>query len=149
MCARFLGPAGIFAVSVFLAIILLGIPLGIVETRRLRAIAATRSDDSICTFARAFDCRSLDTAIIRAVHEELQHYFEGVTPFFPIRPTDNFDSDLKLDLEDLEDIAKVVALRANRTLDGSKLNPFYARIRTVSDFVQFFSGQPVTAAAGE
>jgi hypothetical protein len=35
---------------------------------RLRRISALRDGESICSFARAFDCRRTDTVILRAVH---------------------------------------------------------------------------------
>src|SRR4051812_27052220 len=87
VCWRFGSRAGCIVFAAFGAIIVVGMALATFETRRLRRIASARPDDSICTFARAFDCRSTDAAIIRAVYEELQHYYAYVTPSFPIRPS--------------------------------------------------------------
>src|SRR5471032_295887 len=44
------------------------------QRRRLRALAAQRSGESICDFARSFDARAVDTWVIRAVYEALQDY---------------------------------------------------------------------------
>jgi hypothetical protein len=128
---------------VLFGVLLLGLALAANRASRLRDIAASRPDDSICTFARALDYRSLDTVIIRAVYEELQEYFSFVSPAFHIRPTDKLESDLQVDPEDTEEMAKVIAARTNRTLDGCEANPFYGRVHTPSDLIQFFNGQPV------
>lgn len=106
-------------------------------------MARERLGDSICTFARAFDYRKIDTRIIRAVHEEMQHHFEGEVKSFPIRASDRFEKDLQIDSEDLEDMAQVIAYRTQRSLDNYEANPFYGKLETVSDLVLFFSHQPL------
>jgi len=141
--ALLFGLMGFVVFVVLFGMLLLGLALADNRASRLRCIAISRPDDSICTFARALDYRNLDTAIIRAVYEELQEYFSFVNPAFHIRPTDKVDSDLQVDPEDIEDMAKVIAARTNRTLDGCEANPFYGRVHTPSDLIQFFSGQPV------
>ena len=147
VCWRFGSRAGCIVFASFAAIILIGMVVATFHTRRLRHIAATRADDSICTFARAFDCRSTDTAIVRAVYEELQHYFDHVTPAFPFRPSDRFEEDLKLDPEDLDDIARTISHRTRRNLDTTQTNPFYSRVQTVHDLVSFFAHQPTAGNA--
>ena len=139
--------SGFIAFGAFIGLMLLGMALVAADTRRLRRIAATRTDESICTFARAFDCRSTDTAIVRAVYEELQHYYAYVTPAFPFRPTDHFDTDLKLDPEDLDDISLTIAHRTHRTLDSSESNPLFGHVQTIHDLIQFFTHQPTTGNA--
>ena len=60
--------------------------------RRDRRIASLRPNESMCTFARSFDCRTTDTWIIRAVYEKFQP-FVG----FPLRASDSVDDDLCVD----------------------------------------------------
>ncbi len=67
-----------------------------IENRRQARIAAERLDESICTFARLFNCRETDTWIIRAAHVELQQYVQ-----FPIRPEDTLEEDLHIDSDDM------------------------------------------------
>ena len=116
------------------------------DKRRLRRLAASRPDESVCTFARAFACRSTDTAIIRAVYEELQQYFRFAVPAFPFRASDRFEDDLQLDHEDLDDLAAVIAHRARRTLASTESNPLYGRVHTVRDLVGFFAHQPLAVS---
>jgi len=106
----------------------------------LNRIAATRPHDSICAFARAFDCRTLDTAVIRAVYQELQSH---LAPAFPIRPADDLTADLQIDPEDLEHMVETIAYRTRRTLPGNKKNPVLLPINTVSDLIHFFNAQPI------
>src|SRR4051812_38140996 len=52
-------------------VILVHVLLNLFDQPRLARLAADRQGESICTFARSFDCRAIDTWIIRAVFEEL------------------------------------------------------------------------------
>ena len=45
--------------------------LNVIESRRQRRVAMERQAESICSFARSFDCPATDTWILRAVFEEL------------------------------------------------------------------------------
>jgi hypothetical protein len=105
--------------------------------RRQKRIAAERSDESICTFARSFDCRAIDTWIIRAVFDEVS---DGVT--FPPRAEDSLEKDLKFDPDTIDEVVEVVAQRASRSLENYEQNPFYGKLVTVSDLVMFFANQP-------
>ena len=69
--------------------------------RRLKAMAAARSGESVCTFARSFDCAATDTWVIRAVYEQLQSYLQSEVPTFPLRRDDNLVKQLGIDPEDL------------------------------------------------
>jgi hypothetical protein len=133
---------GIIILSWLSLIIFLGFGLWLFERRRLRKIAEKRQTDSICSFARSFDCHKIDTKIIRAVYEELQRYYYGDVPSFPIRATDSFETDLKLDPEDLNDISREIAARAQRSMNGCEQNPLYGNVKTVTDLVLFFTHQP-------
>ncbi|QDU69367.1 hypothetical protein [Engelhardtia mirabilis] len=99
---------------------------GLVQSRRT---AKERAAESICTFARSFDCRSVDTWAIRAV-------YEMYSTSYPVRSADDVDS------EELAYDAELLAERAGRSLDGCEANPFYGRVSTAGDLVQFLSHQP-------
>lgn len=115
----------------------------IADGKRLGTLAAERPGESICTFARSFDRRTVDTWILRAVYEELQPYgeFGGVT--MPLRASDDLEEVLGIDAEELETLVEDIAHRACRSLDRYDRNPFYGRITTVGDLVWFFENQPL------
>jgi hypothetical protein len=102
---------------------------------RDRRIAKDREGESICQFARGFDCRSVDTWIIRAVYEE----FSGS---FPLRPSDRLKEDLHIAGDDVDYAAMHIAKRTGRGLNGSERNPLYGKIKTLRDVVMFFHHQP-------
>lgn len=110
------------------------------EPERLKRLAADRREESICTFVRSFDFRSLDTWILRAVYEEVGAWtaYGG-----PIRPGDAFNETLRIeDEEDFEDLVVNCADRAGRSLDSVEQNPYYGRLQTVEDLVHFLHHQP-------
>ena len=110
--------------------------------QQLRRLAAERSGESLCTFARAFDVRSTDSWVIRAVYEQLQDHLKGEYPSFPLRPTDRLLEDLRLDSEDLDlDVAQEIAERTMRPLADPRQNPYYGKVNTVADLVAFFCAQ--------
>ena len=111
--------------------------------RKIKALAAARPNDSICTFARSFDCRETDTWVIRAVYEQLQAHLSGDAPAFQLRREDHLTRDLGMDPDDLSyDIADEIAARTGRSLEKTGKNPYWEKIETVGDFVQFFLHQP-------
>lgn len=108
--------------------------------RRLQSLAAARAGESIGTFARFLDYRSIDTWIIRAVYEGLQEYLPDG---FPLRPEDRWREDLEIDEEDFEmDLVPEIAQRAGRSLEGAESNPYYGKVQTVGDLVHFLNLQP-------
>lgn len=117
------------------AVVLFFAGVTFLRRRRDRRIAAERPGESICTFARALDRRTVDPWVIRAVHEALRPYAD-----FPIRPSDSLDALLGVYGDELDDVARNVAERTGRTLDGAERNP--VRVRTAGDLVRFFSHQP-------
>jgi hypothetical protein len=128
-------------------IVVLGFVLLVVVERyrgrkRLAALAASRTGESICEFARSFDGHSVDTWVVRAVYEQLQKYL-GPRYQIPIRASDVFDQDLPIDSEDLDmDIASEMAQRTARSMENMEANPFYGKVKTVADLVHFFNAQP-------
>lgn len=112
--------------------------------RRIKALAKLRPTDSICSFARSFDTRNIDTKIIRAVYEEVGTFLTSRKQLFPLRPTDNFWKDLRIDPEGLEDIGQDISYRTGRSFDNTEQNPYFNKVETAADLVNFFMAQPKT-----
>ena len=110
-----------------------------------QGVSCERQGDPLCKFVRSLDYRHRDTWIIRAVFEELQRYLSTSANHgaFPIMPSDRITDDLCVDEDDLDlCIAPRVAKRCGRTLDHYEDNPFYGRVHTVQDLMDFFEAQP-------
>lgn len=111
------------------------------EARRA-LLASVRSDGGLCEFARSFDCRTVDTWVIRAVYEELQEELGGVGGF-SLKPTDRLMEDLGIDPHDLDlTVVPVIATRTGRSLDNCTANPYFGRVKSLGDLVQFFNALP-------
>lgn len=110
--------------------------------RRIKILAKSRPTDSICSFARSFDARNIDTRIIRAVYEEVGTFLTSRKELFPLRPADNFWKDLRIDPESLEDIGRDVSYRTGRSFDNTAQNPYFNKVETAADLVNFFMAQP-------
>ncbi|MBN2180705.1 MAG: hypothetical protein JW715_02230 [Sedimentisphaerales bacterium] len=109
----------------------------------MRNWAQSRSGENICSFVRAFDFRHTDTWILRAVYEELGMYLEIDGRPFPVRADDRWEEDLQIDPDDMEwDIFPDIAHRACRSIENTEQNPFYDRVKTVRDLVNFLEHQP-------
>jgi hypothetical protein len=105
--------------------------------RKFEKLMAARAGENICTFRRAFDLRQVDPWIIRAVHEEVCDLI-GVRP---LRASDHLLDDLRIDPEDVEDIAKTIAYRAGYDLNDTHTNPLFGKVFTVGELVLFFTHQ--------
>jgi hypothetical protein len=105
-------------------IVLLTVIWTMCDGRRLAALAADRQGESICSFARSFDYRAVDTWVIRAVFEELQPFCGFGHRVLPLRATDDLRDLLCVDPED-----------------------FYGRVKTAADLVLFLVNQPSRSAA--
>jgi hypothetical protein len=112
---------------------------GLFSSNRAQEIAKEREGESICQFARGFDCRTVDTWIIRAVYEQ----YSGR---FPLRPSDRLEEDLGIDGEDLLFDARDIAQRTGRSLDECESNPMFGNVKTLRDMVMFFHHQPLLSA---
>ena len=99
--------------------------------RRMHALAAERSGESICQFARSLPYRQLDTVVIRHVYEAFESEMALLDCRVPIRTTDHFTDTLDIDPEDLDCLVTELADRCGRSLDSYEQNPFYARLHTV------------------
>ncbi|WP_165220499.1 hypothetical protein [Aquisphaera insulae] len=120
--------------------------MGRILDDRLSRLAAERPGESICTFARSFDYRTIDTWVIRAVFEGLQPCCRFRHGVLSLRADDDFDKVLSIDDEDLEDLVVETARRAGRSFDDYEKNPFYGSIRTPRDLVHFLVNQPRVAS---
>jgi hypothetical protein len=134
----------LIVLGAFVMIVGLGSVLG---TRRMRRLAAERTDESICTFARSFDCRRTDPWVLRAVYEELSRQLVVDGRPLPIRADDRWDEDFKFDPDDFDEFVIDIAHRAGRSMDGAEHNPLRGKVKTVRDLVHFLEHQPRTEAA--
>jgi acyl carrier protein len=112
------------------------------EKRRVEGICSTRDEESICTFARSFSTRHVDTWVIRAAHQEIQQLMKSYIPAFPVRASDSLLNDLHVDSDDIEDLLVDIAARSGHSLDDTEKNPLYGKINTVRDLVLFVNAQP-------
>lgn len=117
--------------------------LGVFDHRKRRRLLDRRVRDGlgICTFAREFPRRSVDTWILRATWEELGTYLAVDGRPFPIRADDRLDA-FGLDDLDLEDVVVRIAGRARRTLYRYAANPWTDRVETIQDLVDYLQFQP-------
>lgn len=112
------------------------------EKRRFEEMCSRRDEESICTFARSFSTRHVDTWVIRAVHQEIQQLMKSYVPAFPVRASDLLLDDLHMDSDDIEDLLADIAARSGHSLDETEDNPFYGKINTVRNLVLFINAQP-------
>ncbi len=123
------------------AVVLLVLIQQVSEKRQRRRLAASRAGETICEFARSFN-RGTDTWILRAVYQEMSKFLAVEDKPTPIRAEDHTESDLKIDPEDLDDLAVDIAGRSGRSMTDAKHNPFYRKVHTVRDMVGFLEHQP-------
>jgi hypothetical protein len=132
------------ALAIVSAIIIYLVIATVKENSRLRLMTSERAEDSICTFARAFDKRIIDPWTIRAAYDELQEYFGSLERPFPIRASDRFKEDLKMDGDDLCDLLFSIAKRSKHDITSLDDN---LQISTVGELVACISNLPKTSEA--
>lgn len=111
---------------------------------QLAKLAQERKELSICEFARSFDCRSIDTWVIRAVYETIQNYVSTPEALIPIKAEDDLADVLEIDDEDLDmDLLVEMLQRTSRSKDDTSSNPYYGKVKTVADLVYFVNAQPL------
>jgi hypothetical protein len=133
-----------YATTTFVVTVTIADWYGKVHYRKMfKEMAEVRVGQSICEFANAFDSRTTDTWIIRAVYEELQ---AAIIPYgvqLPICPNDNLSKLLAFDSDTLDfDIAPRIAERTGRSLGDAKANRYFGAVETAADVVRFFNAQP-------
>lgn len=111
--------------------------------KRISNLALEREGHNIGTFAKSFNCKSVDTWVIRAVYEQLQQYASTEKTVLPILADDHLFNTLNIDKEDLADILmEEIAQRTGRSFDSFEKNPYFDNLNTVKDLVYFFDKQP-------
>ncbi|WP_434359950.1 hypothetical protein NF212_06620 [Parasalinivibrio latis] len=128
--------------------------LGIIDSKKRKRhftkLLANRCGESLCTFSRSFDHKSIDTLIILTVYEELQNQVDSFTADFPIMPSDDVFRDLLIDDEDFEiEIIEKIARLTGRSLERPEKNPYYTNLNVVRNLVYFFNNQPIINKSNE
>jgi hypothetical protein len=105
--------------------------------RLVQHMMRVRAAESICTFARSFPRRAVDTLVVRAV-------WDAVHLGYPLRAEDRFVEDLGMDERDWDmDVdVEAIAARCGRSLAEYERNPWYGETSTVGGLVRFLSAQP-------
>lgn len=125
------------------AFVVLNVVANVWLNAKLRGHANARVGESICTFARSFDCRAVDTRLIRATFEEIRAL---AMPDFPLRRSDRLAEEFGIVDEDLDDLAYEIARRAGRSMEDIESNPRYDQgVATVGDLILFLNEQPMAA----
>ena len=132
-------------ILLFIMVIAVGI---VIEQRnrkiKLDKLAQERKELSICEFARSFDCRSIDTWVIRAAYETIQDYVSTPEALIPIKAEDDLTDVLEIDDEDLDvDLLVEILQRTSRSKEDTPSNPYYGKVKTVADLVYFVNAQPL------
>ena len=110
---------------------------------RMKKIARERGKPDICAYAKSFDYRNVDTAIMREVYNQVQEWagrYEGVP--FPVKAEDSFNDLYQIDEGDLEDIVVDIAEKLSISLDNFEKNPYWSQMTTVKGLVLFLHHQP-------
>ncbi len=110
---------------------------------RMKKIALKRGEPDICSYARSFNYREVDTKIMREVFNHVQKWagkYEGIP--FPVKAEDCFDKIYKMDPEDLDDIYLDIAKKLGISIEHPEKNPLWNKIKTVKDLVLFLHNQP-------
>lgn len=111
---------------------------------KFQKIAEERKEKNICNFSRSYNCREIDTWVIRAVYEQIQKFISSKNNPVPIEADDHLFNILGIDEEDLEmDLLEEVFQRTGRSLENTEKNPYYGKVETVRDLVCFVNEQPL------
>ncbi len=112
------------------------------NNRRMKKIAIERGNPDICSYARSFDYRNVDTKIMREVYNLVQEWagkFDGIP--FPVQADDSFDGIYKMDPDDIDEIYFSVTKELGISKENAEANPYYDRVETVKDMVHFLNEQ--------
>ncbi|MFZ6817067.1 hypothetical protein [Undibacterium sp. Ji22W] len=117
--------------------------ISFLDHRRMRSIALNRKTSTICTYARSFDYRNVDTKIMREVYNHIQAWvgkYEGIG--FPVEASDSFNETYKMDPDDLSDIYFEITGKLGICTDDPTSNPYWNQVTTVKNLVLFLNRQP-------
>ena len=110
--------------------------------KKFEALVQERTNQSICQFARSFDCKKTDTWVIRAVYEQVSEYVALSDVTLPLKADDDIVELLEIDEEDFElDLFEEIAQRARRSTEDKEKNPYFGKVHTLRDLVNFFNEQ--------
>ncbi len=101
-----------------------------------------RGDASICAFRKDLNLRRIDPWIVRAVWDEIQPFLHTKWGRFPARVDDRWDEDLAIAGEDIDPTIESVAKRAGYSLENSEANPYYGKVVSLRDLIEFVNAQP-------
>lgn len=124
-------------------ILLFSVVIYFLNYRRMRAIAMSRQGSTICTYARSFDYRNVDTTIIREVYRHVQAWagqYKGIP--FPIEADDCFNDVYSMDEEELDDVYLQIAQKLGISTENPEANPYWNQVTTVKNLVLFLHHQP-------
>jgi hypothetical protein len=110
-------------------------------TRRLRALAASRSGEDIGSFAWAFRHKAVDMWAVRAVWEALAPWTSIPEGHVPLRPDDYLITGLDVDPEDLFDVVNELADRLDLSIGQDAIVAFIEEDPTTGDLVEFLGAQ--------
>lgn len=108
------------------------------SARHNSRLRAQRSDESICTFARGFGRRAVDTWVVRATYEELAQWAG-----FPPRATDRLSEEYGIEDDDVLDLVELVAERAGVDEGSLDSGSGMAPLETTGDVVRYLSRRPL------
>lgn len=115
----------------------------IINYFKMKKIAIERGNPNICEYARSFDCRAVDTKIMREVWNEVQlslGEYDG--KLFPVKAEDTFEQTYHMDSDDLDEIYWVIANRLGIDTEQPENNPYFNQVTTVKNLVLFLHNQP-------
>ena len=113
------------------------------QHRRMHSIALGRKSSDICLYARSFDCRNVDTKIMREVYSHVQAWagkYEDVP--FPVEADDCFNETYKMHPDDVDDIYFGIAKKLGISTENPELNPYWNKVVNVKSLVLFLHNQP-------
>jgi hypothetical protein len=119
----------------------------LLERRRIQRLVERRRGESICQFARSFPRRTMDPRVLRAVYTEIGDRMVGKPAGFPLRAGDRLDQVCGIYCDELDELGEDLAFVTGRSLEGTRANPYFDRVRTVRDLVMFLHHQPSRQAA--
>ncbi len=112
--------------------------------KKFESLASEREKESICEFSRSFNCKKVDTWVIRAVYEQIQEYVSLSKVSVPLRADDDLFDLLEIDEEDLDlDLLEEISQRTGRSMKNTEKNPYYEKVHTLGDLVYFVNEQPL------
>lgn len=114
-----------------------------INHRRMKKLTMGRGKPNICSYARSFDYRNVDTKIMREVYTVVQEWagkYDGIP--FPVKAEDSFEFLYRMDPDDLDDLYFEVAKKLGIETEHPEENPYYNKVETVKDLVLFLHNQP-------